>query len=301
MLTQWDKIKAAERMQAYIESHLGDKITMGSLARAACYSRWHAARLFKEVTGKTPFEYIRLRRLSSAAEKLQATPRKVIDVALDFVFDSHEGFTRAFARQFGMPPARFRKTGATIELFLPPQLRDWYTRRQRGELTVAETKKPETVFVQVLDWPARKMIVKRAKKATHYFEYCEELGCDIYDQLAAIQNTLQEPMGMWLPEGLQLPGTSQYVQGVEVAADYDGEVPDGFEVATLPPCKMMVFQGPPYDDKDFESAIASLWDLMNSYRPETYGFTWADDDGPRFQLRPEGYRGYIEGRPVRPV
>lgn len=303
MLTQWDKIKAAERMQEHIESHLGDKITMASLARAARYSRWHAARLFKEVTGKTPFEYIRLRRLSAAAAKLQTTPCKVIDVALDFVFDSHEGFTRAFARQFGMPPAHFRKTGATVELFLPPQLRDWYTRRQRGDMTMtmAETKKPETVFVQVLDWPARKMIVKRAKKATHYFEYCEELGCDIYDQLAAVKNTLQEPMGMWLPEGLRLPGTSQYVQGVEVAADYDGEVPDGFEVTTLTPCKMMVFQGPPFEEKDFESAIASLWDVMNSYRPETYGFKWADDDGPRFQLRPEGYRGYIEGRPVRPV
>ena len=38
---------------------------------------------------------------------------------------------------------------------------------------------------------------------------------------------------------------------------------------------------------------------MKSYQPEVYGFTWADDDGPRFQLKPAGYRGYIEGRPVR--
>jgi len=38
---------------------------------------------------------------------------------------------------------------------------------------------------------------------------------------------------------------------------------------------------------------------MKSYKPETYGFAWADDDGPRFQLKPDGYRGYIEGRPVR--
>ena len=301
MLTQWDKIKAAERMQAHIEAHLGDKITMAALARAAHYSQWHAARVFKEVTGKTPFEYIRLRRLSAAAARLRETSCKVIDVAFDFVFDSHEGFTRAFARQFGITPAHFRRTGPTVELFLPPQLRDWYTRRQRGELTMAETKRPETVFVQVLDWPARKMIVRRGKKATHYFEYCEELGCDVWDQLAGIRDTLQEPMGMWLPEGLRSAGTSQYVQGVEVATDYDGEVPDGFEVTTLPPCKMMVFQGPPFEDKDFETAIASLWDVMNSYRPETYGFEWADEDGPRFQLRPEGYRGYIEGRPVRAV
>ena len=64
---------------------------------------------------------------------------------------------------------------------------------------------------------------------------------------------------------------------------------------------MMVFQGPPFADADFERAISSLWDVINAYQPQTYGFAWADDDGPRFQLQPEGYRGYIEGRPVRPV
>ena len=38
---------------------------------------------------------------------------------------------------------------------------------------------------------------------------------------------------------------------------------------------------------------------MNDYNPELYGFTYAEEDGPRFQLEPQGYRGYIEGRPVR--
>jgi len=299
MLTHWDKIKAAERMQEHIEAHLGDRITMVALARAARYSPWHAARVFKAVTGRSPFEYIRLRRLSAAAQQLQQTSRRIVDVAFDFVFDSHEGFTRAFARQFGMSPQHFRKTESTVQLFMPPQLRDWYTRRQRGEQAMTEYKKSSTVFVQVLDRPTRKMIVKRGTRATHYFEYCEEVGCGVWDQLAAIPNAVQEPQGMWLPDRFRPPRTSQYVQGVEVATDFDGEVPEGFEVTDLPACKMMVFQGPPFEDRDFEQAISSLWDVMKSYRPETYGFAWADDDGPRFQLKPEGYRGYIEGRPVR--
>ncbi|MFW5879164.1 MAG: AraC family transcriptional regulator [Myxococcota bacterium] len=301
---QWEKIKAAERMQAHIEAHLGEKITMAELARAARYSQWHAARVFKEVTGKSPFEYIRLRRLSAAAQALQDGRRKVVDVAFDFVFDSHEGFTRAFSRQFGMPPAHFRKSGSAPELFMPPRLRDWYTWRQKGEKVMSEKQekqKPTAVFVQVVDRPARKAIVKRGTKATHYFEYCEEVGCEVWDQLAAIPNALQEPLGMWLPENMRPAGTSQYVQGVEVPADYDGEVPEGFELIDLPPCKMMVFQGPPFEDKDFEEAISALWDVMSAYKPETYGFAWADEDGPRFQMRPEGYRGYIEGRPVRAV
>ena len=108
-------------------------------------------------------------------------------------------------------------------------------------------------------------------------------------------------MGLWLPSSFRRAGTSEYVQGVEVQRDSEEQLPEGFEKLALPACKMMVFQGPPYDDKDFESAISSLWDVMKIYQPEIYGFQWADDDGPRFQLQPLGYRGYIEGRPVRQI
>jgi hypothetical protein len=46
-------------------------------------------------------------------------------------------------------------------------------------------------------------------------------------------------------------------------------------------------------------AIAEVWRAMESYKPELYGWEWADDAAPRFQLAPMPERGYIEGRPVR--
>lgn len=156
-----------------------------------------------------------------------------------------------------------------------------------------------TVFVQVIERPARKLILKRGIRATHYFEYCEEVGCDVWGVLSSIKEAIYEPIGMWLPESLRKPGTSIYAQGVEVPETYSGEVPDGFELIDLPPCKMMVFQGQPYDDEKFQEAIGELWEVMKNYNPEIYGFKWADEDGPRFQLAPMGYRGYIEARPVR--
>ena len=157
-----------------------------------------------------------------------------------------------------------------------------------------------TVFVQVVDRPERKLILKRGTKARHYFEYCEELGCDeVWEILSGIKEAIYEPIGMWLPDNLRPPGTSFYAQGVEVPSDYSGEVPEGFELIVLTPCKMMVFQGQPYDDEIFEQAIGDLKEVMENYNPELYGFSWADEDGPRFQLEPMGYRGYIEARPVR--
>ncbi|NCA82792.1 MAG: AraC family transcriptional regulator [Opitutae bacterium] len=296
-----EQIKAVKRMQGFIEAHLAEPITLAQLARAACYSPWHAARLFKEFTGRAPFEYLRQFRLSAAADKLCAAPRKVVDVAFDFVFDSHEGFTRAFTRQFGVSPRQFRKNQPSVVLFMPDRMRSYYPPNPKGPAPMKAQPKSQVVFVQIVDRPARRMILKRGIKATHYFEYCKEVGCEIYAQLGQIKDAIHEPMGLWLPKRLQRRGTSVYAQGVEVPADFAGTVPAGCEIIDLSPCKMMVFQGPPFDEKNFEEAIFSLWDVMKTYRPELYGYEWADDDAPRFQLEPVGYRGYMEGRPVRPV
>lgn len=294
-----EKIEAVQRMQDYIEARLGEPITLSQLARAAGYSPWHASRLFKELTGKTPFEYIRALRLSGAALRLQGGKVKIADVALDFVFDSHEGFTRAFSRQFGMTPRSYCKHAPAVKLFIPARIRDYYLTLQKGGHEMSEKPKASTVFVQVVERPARKLILKRGVKATHYFEYCEEVGCDIWERLCAIPEALYEPAGLWLPETLRIPGTSIYAQGVEVPADYSGVVPEGFELIDLPPCKMMIFQGQPFEDEKFEAAIGELWAVIKDYNPEIYGFAWAEEDAPRFQLEPLGYRGYIEGKPVR--
>ncbi|HEY98215.1 MAG TPA: helix-turn-helix transcriptional regulator [Dehalococcoidia bacterium] len=286
-------------MQDYIDTHLNEPITLHKIARTAGYSPWHSARIFKKLTGKTPFEYIRALRLSRAAVKLRDGNSRIIDVAFDFVFDSHEGFTRAFSREFGMSPRHYSKNTPPIRLFMPARIRGYYLTLQQGDEKMTKKTNLNAVFVQVVDRPKRKLILKRGKEATGYFEYCEEVGCDIWEILTSVKDALYEPIGMWLPENFRKPGTGVYAQGVEMAADYSGPVPEGFDIIDLPPCKMMIFQGQPYDDEDFLEAIGDLWEVMKTYNPEIYGFAWADEDGLRFQLEPQGYRGYIEGRPVR--
>lgn len=298
-MENWEKINAVQGMQDYIEAHLGEPITLHQLANAAGYSPWHAARIFGELTGKTPFEYIRALRLSRAALKLWDEEVKIIDVAFDHVFDSHEGFTRAFSKQFGLTPQEYRRKSPPLPLFMPSRIRDYYLILAKGAMNMTEPAKIRTIFTQVVDRPARKLLLKRGVKATHYFEYCEEVGCDIWGVLCSIKNALYEPIGVWLPPNLRRPDTSTYAQGVEVPTDFAGETPEGFDLIDLPPCKMMIFQGQPYDDEKFETAIHEMWDAMKDYNPEIYGFKWADEDGPRFQLVPVGYRGYIEARPVR--
>lgn len=301
-MERWDKVAAVRKMQDFMEDNLHNQVSLSQLAKAAGYSQWHCSRVFKEVTGKTPFEYLRNLRLSKAAVVLRAEQPKIIDVAFDFVFDSHEGFTRAFFRQFGESPKKFSRKAGSVPVFMPDRIRDYYLTLQKGDFKMNEKDQTKTVFVQVVERPRRKLILKRGVKAAHYFDYCEEVGCDIFEILSGIKEAMYEPAGMWLPNNLVKPGTSTYVMGVEVAADYSGSVPEGFEIIELAPCKMMVFQGEPYeDDNKFGDAIEKLWAVMKRYDPTVYGFEWADEDAPRFQLEPQGYRGYIEARPVRVI
>jgi hypothetical protein len=233
---------------------------------------------------------------------LRDTDAKIIDVAVDFVFGSHEGFTRAFSRQFGMTPQHFRKHGSSIKFLTPEQVRPYRLISQKGASTMPEEWSKfiqvihRAVFVHVIDRPARKLILKRGVKATHYYEYCDEVGCDVWKVLCGIKEALYEPIGMWMPDNLRPPRTSLYAHGVEVPVDYAGEVPEGFDIIDLPVCKIMVFQEPPTEGEP-------SWDLignaLETYDPTIYGFEWADEDAPRFQLCWEGYQGWIGGRPVR--
>lgn len=160
------------------------------------------------------------------------------------------------------------------------------------------------IFTQLVERPARKLILKRSRTATHYVEYVEEVGCGEsnmsapWDFLCGIKEALYEPVGLWLPENMQPQGTGSYAHGVEVLIDYAGEVPEGFDVIDLEPCKMLVFQGEPYDDKYFQEAVGLCMERIEKFNPEVYGYKFAPEIAPRMQLAPGGWRGYIEIRPV---
>lgn len=149
------------------------------------------------------------------------------------------------------------------------------------------------VFIQVMEKPERKVIIKRGKEASDYFAYCEEVGCDVWGLLLSVKSISGEPVCLWLPPACRKPDTSEYVQGVEVSKDYDGEVPEGFDVIELPATKYLMFQSEPFEEENYCQAIEEVWDAMKKYDPSVIGCQW-DESNPRIQLEPIGTRGYIE-------
>jgi len=92
----------------YLESALGDRVDLGRAAQRAGFSRWHFMRMFQAAAGMPVAEYVRRRRLSRAAEAL-AAGHPVVESALEWGYGSQAAFTRAFSREFGVPPAAFAR------------------------------------------------------------------------------------------------------------------------------------------------------------------------------------------------
>ena len=287
-----DQIEAVQRMQEYIEKHLRENISFADVAKVSLFSPWYARRLFLEYTGVTPSDYIRKLRLKQSALKLRDENVNVLDVALDSGFGSVDGYQRAFRKEFGCNPSAYAANPIPLHLFTPYGVK--FRFMERKEMTM----RARNVFMQIIDKPKRKVILKRGKTATGYMEYCEEVGCDIWGLLVSMKSLCGEPVCLWLPEEYIIPGTSEYVQGVEVSEDYNGEIPDGFDVIDLPKAQYLMFQGEPFKEEEYEQAIWDIWESEKNYDPSIIGYQW-DSANPRIQLEPIGARGYIELLPIR--
>lgn len=97
--------------------------------------------MFKDVTGHAIGAYIRARRLSKSAVALRLTARPILDIALQYRFDSQQTFTRAFKKQFAQTPALYRRSPEWSAFGIRPPLR-------LGEFTM-----PEHKFVTLEDTP----------------------------------------------------------------------------------------------------------------------------------------------------
>ncbi len=100
---------------SYIEENLEHPVSLKDLAEIAGLSPYYFSRLFRALTGQSAINYLRLRRLTLAAQKLETKDNiSLVDLALDYGFDSQQAFTRAFKRNFGVPPGKYRSLGLSL-------------------------------------------------------------------------------------------------------------------------------------------------------------------------------------------
>lgn len=115
----WEQIQLTLE---HIETHLSEEIAIEELANMAALSPFYYQKLFTRLVKKPVKEYIRLRRMAKAADALLKSDKRILDIALDWGFSSHEHFTRTFKETFGITPDAYRKERMMLNTMTKPEL-----------------------------------------------------------------------------------------------------------------------------------------------------------------------------------
>jgi AraC-like DNA-binding protein len=97
------------RVVRMIENDLSVPHDLASLAGVARLSPFHFLRVFEQVTGTTPHQYVLRYRLRRAATRLATERTKIAALAFDCGFGDVSNFNRAFRMEFGVNPRAFRR------------------------------------------------------------------------------------------------------------------------------------------------------------------------------------------------
>src|SRR4051812_42042212 len=89
------------------------------LAARFHFSRYHFDRMIRSVAGEAPQAFRRRILLERAAYRMVTTRAPLIDIAVEAGYGSHEAFTRAFTRAYGVPPAQWRRKPGHIQVAAP--------------------------------------------------------------------------------------------------------------------------------------------------------------------------------------
>ncbi len=100
----------------HIQAGLEEDLSLAALAQSSGFSESTLKRRIETTTGQTPRRYVERLRLERAASQLMVRRSTVLEIALDNGFRSHEVFTRAFTRHFGVTPSEWRKQRAFGDL-----------------------------------------------------------------------------------------------------------------------------------------------------------------------------------------
>lgn len=245
-----------QRTINFIEDNLDHPLTLPKLASVACFSPFHFHRVFLMLVGHPVMEYIRKRRLAHAADLLVHSDLKIVDIAFNCGFSSHESFNRAFKKNFAVTPTVFRKE--KLYTFTLP-------------------KKAALINKPIVGGPfMQPKIVMKPKFSVIGYELktTSEEGKNLQEIPVFWQTYLQNPkMSAAIPNkknpSVELGictdftpanGSFSYLICSEVTDT--SSVPEGLTSRTFPETKYAVFTTPKVTDKEFSDSIQATWQYI---------------------------------------
>jgi len=220
----------------YIEENLDQDIKAMDVAQEAAFSRYHFHRIFTALVGRSVAGYIRRRRLTEAAHELIATGKKIIDIALDYQFETPESFTRAFKKMYGLTPGQYRKQGKNVEYLHQTKLDEDILRHLKGGFSM----EPKIVIKDEFKIVGMRIFGENSNNEI------KELWNKFMPRIGEIKHRIKEDLSQDISYGICYPsddmsetGEFEYIASVEVSRL--DEIPEGMVGRTIPRQKYAVF------------------------------------------------------------
>jgi AraC family transcriptional regulator len=212
----------------YIEAHLGEPLSLPQVACQAHLSSYYFSRLFRAHFGMSPMEYVRLRRLAEATSSMRDNREiSIMELALQYGFETPQGFTTAFKRAYQIAPSTYRAR----PFALPTQ--------ERIYMTEQSTRAPGGPVYRDLESFA---VVGLAQDFT---QDSKALIPELWDRFIPIKSTVTNQCGtttygVCISKG---EGNFGYLAGLEVAAAQGSstDLAEGFTYFEVPAGHYAVF------------------------------------------------------------
>lgn len=259
--------EAIQKTLNHIEERIGEEIKIEELAEISALSLFYYQRLFTRLVKKPVREYIKLRRLARACDALRDKQNRILDVAMEYGFGSHETFTRAFKDAYAITPAQYRDKPVVLNNFDKPNLSLSYVMVDEGVPLISEGLVLE-YNRKILDEPINFLGVqdfwqfKRGKMLGERTEVSEP--STIWKRFLDVRKDIPcTPGGRWISvsyHGDAPEGFSTYFAGAEVESDTED-----FRFASwqLPVREYIVCK---FEAEDFKQLSASLGKMMKFTR-----------------------------------
>ncbi len=107
--TKRELYKSIIETKEYLNDNFKEKISLDIISRDVGVSKYYLHRLFREINGNTPLEYLKNIRLEKAKNKLQHSKDSIFEIAFKCGFDNSAYFSNVFKKHVGLSPTQFRK------------------------------------------------------------------------------------------------------------------------------------------------------------------------------------------------
>lgn len=106
--TQKALYQSVLKAKDYLHDHLKDNISLLQMSKDIGISKYYLHRLFTEIHGDTPINYLTTIRLEKAKHKLQYSKEGITEIAMDCGFSNSSYFSKTFKKHLGLSPTQYR-------------------------------------------------------------------------------------------------------------------------------------------------------------------------------------------------